>query len=255
MKNPIKHQFIAAKNITLDARYQRALDEKRVAGMTAAFNESRLGAIEIAERADGKSVAIDGQHRVATVKACDPERLMLCIVHRGLTESEEAQLFLDLNGQRTKVGKLDEHRAAVIAQHPVALDIEAELRKQGLRVSKSDSPKSIRAVGALYSVSNVGNLSVVLTLAKGWRLASDNSFAYEAQNLKALSYFLSEYPEANLTYLASKLEKESPAKMIARYKRDRSEAGIPSRLSYVDQMLNLYNAKNRKPLLRQHQAA
>lgn len=248
MKKQIKSEYICARNLKLDARYQRELDTKRVEKMKASFNDALLGAVEVARREDGSNVVIDAQHRVATVLACEPDRELLCIVHTGLTEAEEAELFLDLNGKRTKISKMAEYNAALIAQDPITLDIDKEIRRQSLRVAVGDGPRNIRAVAALYRVRRNDNLATTLHLAKTWREAAQSSFAYEGQNLQAISFFLRAFPEADEKIFQEKLCKESPSKMIAKYKLARTEAGIPSREAFVHYMLALYNHRNRKPL-------
>src|SRR5688572_29248244 len=81
--------------------YQRPLDERRVKKMTDAFDENLIGALEVSF-ADGQFWVVDGQHRLALLRA-KGIKTVNAVIHYGLSLEEEANLFGRLNSQRRPV--------------------------------------------------------------------------------------------------------------------------------------------------------
>lgn len=142
-----QHIKVRVKDITLDARYQRDLDQKRAASMAKSIDLARIGVPVAVRRKDGKLVVVDGQHRVsALMQAGMGAEQILVEIHEGLTLQEEATLFLKLNDGRKAVGAYDKFRAELVAKDTTALEIERILASVGLRLARAPGSKSICAI-------------------------------------------------------------------------------------------------------------
>src|SRR5690349_10802536 len=138
-----KFEKISPKNVQLDSRYQRDLDEKRANGMASAIVDDLLGVPVLSRRKSGTVIAIDGQHRITSLQKAGRNEPILCQVHEGLSLQEEADLFLKLNGQRVAVGKYDKFKASIVAKDPQALSIEKIVSDAGLRITRGPSGTSV----------------------------------------------------------------------------------------------------------------
>lgn len=101
---------------------------------------------------------IDGQHRIEAVKVFLGEwegQKLDCRVYKALAEHEEAELFLDLNKVKA-VRLLDKYRTAITAGRHDEINVDAIVRKHGLRVSDDASDGSIGCVGTLLKVYRRG---------------------------------------------------------------------------------------------------
>lgn len=116
------------------------------------FDPDKLG-YPLVNRRDGVYWIIDGQHRVAALKAMGwGDQQVQCEVFRDLTDAEAAEAFLGRQN-RTNVRSLDEFRVAVEAERPRECDIDRVVRAQGLRIAAHRSTE-----GAVSCVSVLGRL-------------------------------------------------------------------------------------------------
>lgn len=244
---PTKYQFenIRAVDLQLDG-YQREFNPSNPA-VSKPWNARKVSALVVSKRADGKYYVIDGQHRRAGAAAVSPNTLLPCLVYEGMTLEEEAQLFRDLAKEKKALGSLDDYNAALVAQDVSSLDIAETLKNAGLKVSRHECKNGIQAVGALKSAQINGNLSAVIQVVKAWREASEDSYAFEGQNIRAVSGFLKDYPEASVPKLVDQLKKVPPSRMISRYKMSK-QTGLSAAEATVGNVLAVYNKSNSKPL-------
>lgn len=138
-----RYKRVPLKDLVVDERYQRPLDEKRVQKMADKFDDRLLGVLEISQR-NAKAAVFDGQHRLAALKElARPDAP--CLIHQGLSPQEEADLFIAHQSQRKSVKPLDRFKARVFAEDPVALDVLGIVEASGYGIGS----KKIQAVGAL----------------------------------------------------------------------------------------------------------
>lgn len=130
---------------------QRELNTNRVAKMAAHFDLERLGFPTVSERG-GHFYIIDGQHRVETCREIGYEDQQIqCWTYTGLTEEQEADMFLDLNDTLT-VDAFSKFKVGIQAGRPEECDIDRIVRAQGLIVSRDKIDGAISAVGTLRRV-------------------------------------------------------------------------------------------------------
>ena len=130
---------------------QRDLNPNRVEHMAADFDLEQIGVPTVNER-DGHFYVIDGQHRIEALRVMGwGDQQIQCWTYLGLTEAEEAEMFLKLNDVLT-VDAMAKFRTGVMAGREVECDIDRIVRAQNCVVSRDRVPGGIRAVGTLRKV-------------------------------------------------------------------------------------------------------
>jgi len=140
---------------------QRELNASRVDKLTSEMELEQLGNPTVNGR-DSWFYIIDGQHRVAALKKWLgdgwEDQTVQCWTYDGdnaLTEEEEAEAFLKLNDTLV-VATFEKFKIGIRSGRPEETDIDRIVRTQGLRISRDRGNGSIRAVGALRKVYQLG---------------------------------------------------------------------------------------------------
>lgn len=134
---------------------QRELRKEWVDEILSRFDIDKLGNPEVSHR-DGHFYIMDGQHRIEAVKAFLgkgwEEQHIECFVAEGLSEEEEAEVFLSLNDRRA-VSVFERFKVAVRAGRPVETEIAAIVKSEHLAISKQLSTSgAVACVGTLIRV-------------------------------------------------------------------------------------------------------
>jgi hypothetical protein len=159
---------VAVKELRIDPQAQRTLNEKRAQGIAANLVREAMGSIVVSERPDGSRYAVDGMHRK---RVCELEGIptIRAEVHYGLTQEQEAVLFLIKNRESSKPNPLDTYKVGLTGGIPLFVDTENVLAKHGLEMG-STSANSVGAVsGVLRITESYGSeiLDRTLTVAEG----------------------------------------------------------------------------------------
>jgi hypothetical protein len=148
---------------------QRDLNRQRVDHLAANFDPEQIGSPTVNAR-DGEYYIIDGQHRIAAMKAVGwGDQSVQCWTYDGLSEQEEADAFLKIN-DTLSVSALDRFRSGVSAGRDVECDIDRIVRALGLCVSRDKVAGAIAAVGTLQRVYK---RSGPFTLSRALRIIRD----------------------------------------------------------------------------------
>jgi hypothetical protein len=133
---------------------QREFNEGRAAHLCAEFDPEMLGYPTVNNRG-GHFYVIDGQHRVEAVKRWLGDgwekQNISCRVYVGLTEREEAVMFLDLNNVLT-VTAFDKFKVAVAGEKSDESAVKRVVENAGLRISREKSGNGVSCVGTLLKV-------------------------------------------------------------------------------------------------------
>ncbi len=136
---------------------QRDLKQYRVDALLAHFDPDKIGIPVINVRTDLSAWIIDGQHRVASLIAWLgsgwEKQPIPCRTYQGLTEEEEAEMFLILNDVLA-VNHFDRFRIAVKASRPSESGVTSIVAKCGLHVSKGKGEGCISCVTTLLGIYN-----------------------------------------------------------------------------------------------------
>ena len=141
-------------SMAIPPRAQREFKQYWADDLLSKFDPDDLGLLLLSFRR-GVYYVIDGQHRLAALKAWlgdgweDQE--IECEVYEGLTEAQEAELFLRRN-RRLSVNKYAEFCIAVNAGRPTETRIKTLVEHEGLHIAQDKQSGAIGAVGTLTRV-------------------------------------------------------------------------------------------------------
>lgn len=95
---PVPEQIPLSK-LFIDERTQRPLMDRHATELVANYNVLFLGVLVVSQRTNGMYAVLDGQHRMYAITRCDAEEPVTCLVFKGLTLAQEAEIFLGYNTQ------------------------------------------------------------------------------------------------------------------------------------------------------------
>lgn len=177
--NTTDYKLVPLSSIHVDDRYQRALRLSVVRKIASEFSWDKFGTPVVAIRTDGdgRMYVVDGQHRITAAREKGLEHEEIIVDARyGLTEAEEAELFLGLN-DKTNPTPLDKYLAGLVAGDPTILAIDEIVASLGLKVTYSGSTGTVRAVQALrkvYIKSPDALRAALTTIVNAWGLDTVN---------------------------------------------------------------------------------
>ena len=147
-------RWVPLSLMRVSANAQRELNPSRVDHIAANIDLEQLGAPTVSERG-GYFYIIDGQHRIEGYKQWTGrgwvDESFQCWVYEGLSEEDEAEMFLKLNDTLT-VTALNKYKVGVQAGRDVETDIDRIVRSAGCKVTGDRIEGGIRAVGTLRRV-------------------------------------------------------------------------------------------------------
>lgn len=203
---------IAVADLEVDPQAQRTLNERRAQNMSENFVEEAIGTLIVSKREDGRNFLVDGMHRKRVCELLGIEKVM-CEVHHGLTQTEEAILFLIKNRESSKPNAIDEYKIGLTGGIPLFVDTEAVLEEKGLSVGAT----STNAVGAVNGILRITEqygpdvLKRTLDVAEeAWGRTAET---WDGMLLGGLGMFLGKHGvqvDSN-TELAKRLGKKGPA--------------------------------------------
>lgn len=234
-----KIESVPVAKLKVDPAYQRELKPGHVDRIQTNFDERAFGPLVVSKQ-NGHYSVLDGQHRLEVVlRRHDPE--VTCIVFEGLTQEDEAKLFLLLNTQ-VVVHTADKMRARAEAGDPVALDITKTLGRRGLKISPTGRgiPNGVQAVNALEQAQNHRNLEkVVDILFRAW-----GAEGFRLPIIRGLDALLANFPSMDADQLVERLSRTTPRVLTMRAKGKQETMWIYGGLAshVAKEMLVAYNA-------------
>ncbi|MFC0866273.1 DUF6551 family protein [Sphaerimonospora cavernae] len=216
---------------------QRKKDAAWTARLTKMWDPFALLPAIVSLREDGRYYLLDGQHSTeVAVEKEGPDFLRDCMVYEGLSDEQEAKLFLAANRDRKAVKPFDIFRVSITAGDPRNTRILAEVESRDLGISGSTSANKIGAVQALTALAVMdekhaardesGSLIYPLVLPKGrsplipqvLRVVEDawgrNPATWEGIMLRAVAMVLDRNPGARLDRLSGRLAGHGKRKPI-----------------------------------------
>lgn len=261
MNDPI-FQRIHVSQLHVDPMVQRATDLVRAKGMGGKFDINATAALIVSHRDDGKYFVVDGGHRLAAALFAGYDGKLLCIVHEGMTQAEEAALFLLLNDSKL-VQAIDKFRVRVMARDLAAVHIHDALDKYGWRISTATrSVGAFAAVGAIEKVYYgagilpAGNVyyglldSVLFTLTKAW---DRNPAGAHSAIVGGLGQLFARYVigpsgkggQIDLDKLVHEMSKTRPVDLVASAKGIRVSQGGTVSAATAKVLVGLHNKSRR----------
>lgn len=153
-------RWVPIANMKINPLAQRDLNPARVDKLAANFDPEQLGVPTVSDRA-GSFFIIDGQHRIEMLREVGwGDQQIQCWTYVGLTEQDEAEMFLKLNDTLV-VDAYWKFKVGVEAGREAETDIDRIVRAAGLCISRDAVPGAIRAVGTLLRVYNRAGAKVL----------------------------------------------------------------------------------------------
>lgn len=144
-------RWVPITDMEVSVKAQREFNQAQAEKYAADFDLEALGYPVVNKRGD-RFYIVDGQHRIAALKLMgwDDQQLQ-CECYDGLTEQEEAELFLRRD-ERRPIGSLDKYRISLTAERDIESDIDRVVRSNNLVVSRNKVDGAILAVGTLRKI-------------------------------------------------------------------------------------------------------
>ncbi|AXG77883.1 ParB/RepB/Spo0J family partition protein [Streptomyces paludis] len=141
---------VSIKDLNIDPQAQRTLNERRAQNIANNIVSEALGSVIISKRPDGDLYIVDGQHRW---RACALAGIptIRAEIHYGLTQAQEAILFLIKNRESHKPRPIDEYHVGLTGGVPLFVDTDRILDKHGLTLGST----STNGVGAVSGVLQI----------------------------------------------------------------------------------------------------
>ncbi len=136
---------------------------------------------------------LDGAHRIGALKQWMGDwrgQKVECLVYEGLSEKEEADIFLGLNNAKA-VNAFEKFIVSRTAGHEEATNIDAIVRLKGLKISKVHGESAIGCVSTLGKVYRRG--ADCLSRSLGIAHESYGDAGLEADVIDGLGLLLSRY--------------------------------------------------------------
>lgn len=134
LESETKYEKIDSSMLHADLSYQNVFDIDRVQLIIDTFTKELLQPLEVSYRNEQYNV-IDGKHRLTAIKEIEKitgsKIPVPCWVHRGLTEKEECDLFVQLVKNRRKVSSMEIYKAAYEAGNEFTVNFIDIIRKVG----------------------------------------------------------------------------------------------------------------------------
>jgi hypothetical protein len=147
----VKTEFIKVNELHVDPDAQRSLRPSWRDYLAANYDETKLGIFHVSPNGNGYRI-IDGQHRTEMLRKLGlGEKKVRCLVYTGLSQQDEAGMFLGLNNN-LKVRAYDKFRVRVTEGEPVATAIMEIIGEVGLTLADQKTDGAVRAVNQLEAV-------------------------------------------------------------------------------------------------------
>jgi hypothetical protein len=204
-------QEVSVSDLNIDPQAQRTLNERRAQNIANNMVREAIGSIIVSRRDDGDLYIVDGQHRWrACVLAGIPT--IRADVHEGLTQPEEAILFLIKNRESHKPRPIDEYHVGLTGGVPLFVDTDRILKKHGLSLGSS-STNGVGAVSGVLQITDRYGASVfdrTLTIAEeAWGRSAET---WDGMLLGGIGQFIGRWGDlVNDSELAKKMGKMGTA--------------------------------------------
>jgi hypothetical protein len=249
-------QYERVSELTVDQRYQRSLNIRRVKKIANEFDPYSVGMLIVSDRGDGTKVVLDGQTRRAALMQMGWEDQMVpCYVYVGLSVEEEARIFRTLNQDRARPTAIDLFRARVVERDPGALDMQASLSANGLRVASNTEAGTFRAIAAADRVYRDSGRSifraVISTIHAAWP-SYDDPMSVSSDMVTGLGLVLAEYEnDVDLSRLVKVLAQDTPANLVGKARTLRASLGGTMGSCMAQVIVHSYNKQQRTKRLQE----
>lgn len=185
-------QDVPVRKMTVSEAAQRRFRPHRMKDFVP-FDMDMIG-VPVVSMREGKYFVVDGQHRVAAIREniVNAESISIrCKVYFGLSERQEAELFLFYNNSMP-VRTLDKFRVAVTAGHDEQVAITEAVESAGFRIAASSAPGGINCVAVLQKIYSRAGASII---ARSLKVIADTfgEIAVDGPLMNGVAHVLQRY--------------------------------------------------------------
>lgn len=230
------------KDMAVSEMAQRDLREPFVDDILADWHPEQVGYLDVSLR-DGKYWIVDGQHRHAALTRKFPDGALIMVrVYTGLSEQDEAELFLKLN-HKLNVSAMDKFDVSVVAGRAVETDVNRIVKSHNMVVGRNDKPGHLQAVGTLVRIY-VDHGPKVLDRTLGVLIPSFGDTNLFAGLLSGMGSVLARYPEIDEERLVSKLSTLRGGMSAVRTRSEvlHKQTGRPKTQCVASVIVDIYNS-------------
>lgn len=190
-----RFEEIALRDLRIDPKVQRDLEEPHVKRLAANWNPQFIGCLVGSRRSDGYVYLTDGQQRRAAGLIVDRDMKMPVMVFDDWTFTTEGESFLAFNKDSKTVSTYDRYKVAVAIGHGPEAEIDQLIRGLNLQVGRHASENTLACPATLVRIAKQkGEWQSVLTttiqvmLHAAYNLREDNP--WDAVFLESMAIFL-----------------------------------------------------------------
>lgn len=170
----VRLDFLPIESLSIDDEYQRLVVQSRVNKWARDFCPHAFQCLLIGRRTDGSHWVVDGSHRrLVAMLAGRPVKdggravkeldRVPCFVFPSRGRAHEAEIFVRVNKDRTRVDPIASHKASVCYGAETAVAVDAILAAHGFRVAKGGWG-AISAVRRVYEAYDLEILDDVMEI-------------------------------------------------------------------------------------------
>jgi hypothetical protein len=260
-KNEPSYEWVELDRIKVDMSYQRKLNDLKVKKIINNFDMNAFGALLINKRDDDDDFyLIDGQHRSSAAKQkC--LGIVPTIKLYGLTQQEEADLFVELNSNRYQIKSIDKFKAKVTSDNKNALEIVNIMNQYGFKPNhlnngnistrKRGYVTNVSSLEKIYNSKGLNYLEAVLRIISSTWRNKDGTFdpdALRRDTIEGIYTFLVKgYNKSNFDEkrLIKVLSKCPAGDVINKQNRNFTIFGKNKSNNYARAVLELYNTNTK----------
>jgi len=226
--DPRSIALVRVGDVSVDQRVQRPIDSHKVAWLGSKWDWTLAEGPTLSRRPDGTLVAVEGQHRILSLQAADPDTEMWMFIENLAGTDDEAATALGIARGRRPHSRVQEYRMRVTAGLPHEVAADQVLDELGLVISETRSGHSLTSAVMIMRIIH-GTTSAPLTPQEGAGLLratlsciqmipddpTTRGNKYDSTIIHAVSTLISEHPEISLQRLAEKLQARTATQWLA----------------------------------------
>jgi hypothetical protein len=244
----VHFELIPIKNLVSNQKYQRCLSKAHIRRTVENFDLRQINLVKVSRR-DGANYIINGQHTVEAIATVSGSRNtpVWCMIYDDLDYTQEANVFANQQKYVKYLKPYEVFMANVEAGNDEQLIIKDLVESYKLRVTAQNVSGGICAISSMehiYQCHGFHVLDRVLRLCVGtWEGDADS---LSANMLKGVAQLVVAFGDT----LKDDIFKEKVGQFsIRQIGRAAKERGAGTR-GYAETMLDIYNKKSRKSLLK-----
>ena len=216
---------IPVKDLYVDQKYQRELNETAVTRMVSSYDPNLFEPPTVNDRhawngyKGPRWALIDGQHRRAMARKLGIETVTCRVI--SVAPEHEAQIFVELNRQRLWLSPMSQFHSELGSKNPAALEIENCLNERGLSVQQRKTEREPTKVACVVALKNIYASSGAVGLGKTmdvvlatWDETDPRRFS--GIIVQGIHRFISKNRNADLDKLADRLSRMTATSLLAK---------------------------------------